>query len=96
MLVLVTYDVRTDTPEGRKRLRRVAKACEDYGQRVQFSVFECDMDPGLWIALRSRLVGLIDPAHDSLRFYMLGANWRARVEHIGAKPATDFDGPLIF
>lgn len=96
MLVLVTYDVRTDTAEGRKRLRRVAKACEDYGQRVQFSVFECDMDPALWTALRARLVGLIDPAHDSLRFYMLGANWRARVEHIGAKPATNFDGPLIF
>lgn len=96
MLVLVTYDVRTDTPEGRKRLRRVAKACEDYGQRVQYSVFECDLDPALWTALRARLIGLIDPEHDSLRFYLLGANWRKRVEHIGAKPATDFSGPLIF
>lgn len=61
MLVLITYDVRTDTPAGRKRLRRVAKACEDYGQRVQFSVFECDLDPALWVSLRARLTGLIDP-----------------------------------
>jgi CRISPR-associated protein Cas2 len=96
MLVLITYDVRTDTPAGRKRLRQVAKACEDYGQRVQYSVFECDVSPALWTALRARLVGLIEPAHDSLRFYMLGSNWRSKVEHVGAKPAIDFDGPLIF
>ncbi|GAA0307725.1 CRISPR-associated endonuclease Cas2 [Rhodovulum strictum] len=96
MLVLVTYDVRTDTPAGRKRLRKVASACEDYGQRVQYSVFECDLTPALWTSLRARLVGLIDPEHDSLRFYMLGANWRSRVEHVGAKPAIDYDGPLIF
>ena len=96
MLVLVTYDVRTDTPAGRKRLRKVSAACEDYGQRVQFSVFECDLDPALWTQLRARLIGLIDPARDSLRFYMLGANWRSKVEHVGAKPAVDYDGPLIF
>jgi len=96
MLVLVTYDVRTETPAGRKRLRRVAKACLDYGQRVQYSVFECDVDPAQWTALRARLAGLIDPEEDSLRFYMLGSNWRRRVEHIGAKPAVDYDGPLIF
>lgn len=96
MLVLITYDVRTDSPAGRRRLRGVAKACEDYGQRVQYSVFECDLSPALWTALRARLVALIDPEYDSLRFYMLGPNWRSKVEHVGAKPATDFDGPLIF
>ena len=96
MLVLITYDVRTDSPAGRRRLRQVARACQDYGQRVQYSVFECEIDPAQWAALRARLVGLIDPSADSLRFYMLGANWRRRVEHVGAKPATVFDGPLIF
>ncbi len=96
MLVLITYDVRTGSPAGRKRLRRIAAACLDYGQRVQYSVFECDLDPARWTALRARLTGLINPAEDSLRFYMLGPNWRSKVEHVGAKPATDFDGPLIF
>ena len=95
MMVLVTYDVATDTPEGRRRLRRVARACEDWGQRVQFSVFECDVDPAQWTALRTRLTNVIDPGTDSLRFYMLGREWRRRVEHVGAKPATDMDGPLI-
>lgn len=96
MLVLVTYDVRTDTAAGRRRLRRVAAACLDYGQRVQYSVFECDINPAQWVALRARLKDEIDPLQDSLRFYTLGANWRSKVEHVGAKPATDFDGPLIF
>lgn len=96
MLVLITYDVRTDSAEGRRRLRRIAKACLDFGQRVQYSVFECDISPAQWTELRARLSGLIDPETDSLRFYMLGKNWRRRIEHIGAKPATDFDGPLIF
>ncbi|WP_134725983.1 CRISPR-associated endonuclease Cas2 [Paracoccus luteus] len=95
MLVLVTYDVRTDTKEGRRRLRQVARACEDYGQRVQFSVFECDLDPALWVRLRARLVGLIDAEHDSLRFYVLGREWRRRVEHVGAKPSADPEGTLI-
>lgn len=95
MLVLVTYDVRTETPEGRKRLRRMARACLDYGQRVQYSVFECEVDPAQWTALRARLLSLYDEAEDSLRFYFLGANWKRRVEHCGAKPATDFDGTLI-
>lgn len=95
MLVLVTYDVRTDTREGRRRLRSVARACEDYGQRVQYSIFECDLDPALWTKLRARLIGLIDPEQDSLRFYMLGSNWKRRVEHVGAKPATDMGGTLI-
>lgn len=96
MLVLITYDVRTDSTEGRRRLRRIAKACLDFGQRVQYSVFECDISPAQWAELRARLSSLIDPETDSLRFYMLGSNWRRRIEHVGAKPATDFDGPLIF
>jgi CRISPR-associated protein Cas2 len=95
VLVLVTYDVRTDSKEGRRRLRRVARACEDWGQRVQFSVFECELDQAQWTALRARLVGTIDQETDSLRFYMLGTEWRRRVEHVGAKPATDMDGLLI-
>ena len=95
MLVLVTYDVRTETPAGRKRLRQVAKACLDYGQRVQYSVFECDVDPAQWTALRALLVGLIDPDEDSLRFYRLGRQWRRRVEHVGVKPAVDHEGTLI-
>jgi CRISPR-associated protein Cas2 len=96
MLMLVTYDVNTITPDGRRRLRRVARACQDYGQRVQLSVFECEVDPAQWAALRARLAGEIDPAHDSLRFYSLGAEGRRRVEHIGARPVLDFDGPLVF
>jgi CRISPR-associated protein Cas2 len=95
MMVLVSYDMETLTQAGRRRLRRIAKACRDFGQRVQFSVFECEVDPAQWVALRARLVAEIDPDTDSLRFYFLGANWRRRVEHIGAKPATDFDAPMI-
>jgi len=95
MMVLVTYDVATQTREGRQRLRAVARACEDWGQRVQYSVFECDLDPAQWTALRARLIGIIDPKTDSLRFYMLGREWRRRVEHVGAKPSLDTDGPLI-
>ncbi|ALK09989.1 CRISPR-associated endonuclease Cas2 [Blastochloris viridis] len=95
MLVLVTYDVRTSDAGGTKRLRRVAKACRDYGQRVQYSVFEIEVDPAQWAALRARLEAVIDPAHDSLRYYHLGANGQRRVEHVGAKPNLDLDGPLI-
>jgi len=96
MLMLIAYDVNTETPSGRRRLRRVARACLDFGQRVQKSVFECEIDPAQWTALRARLVGEIDAAKDSLRFYRLGADGRRRVEHIGAKPAPDLDGPLLF
>jgi len=96
MLMLITYDVNTETPEGRRRLRRVARACQDFGQRVQFSVFECEVDPAQWTALKARLVTEIDPACDSLRFYRLGGDGRRRVEHVGAKPATDLEGPLVF
>ena len=95
MLVLVTYDVSTIEPEGRRRLRRVAKACLNRGQRVQNSVFECLVDPGQWAALRNRLIEEINEEEDSLRFYFLGKNWRRRVEHIGAKPSIDPEGPLI-
>ena len=95
MLILVTYDVRTSTRDGQRRLRRVARACQDYGQRVQFSVFEIELDPAGWTRLKARLEAIIEPAEDSLRFYYLGANWTRRVEHVGAKPATDFSGPLI-
>lgn len=96
MMVLITYDVSTEDAAGRKRLRQVARACLDYGQRVQNSVFECEISPAQWVDLRARLCETIDPARDSLRFYMLGSNWRCRVEHVGAKPSLDFDGPLIF
>lgn len=95
MLVLVTYDVRTSEPGGDRRLRRVAKACRDFGQRVQYSVFEVEVDPAQWTRLRARLEAVIDPAHDSLRFYFLGADWHRRVDHVGAKPAADLNGPLI-
>lgn len=95
MLVLVTYDVNTMDAAGRKRLRQVARACEDYGQRVQFSVFEIEVDPAQWTRLKARLEGLIRPELDSLRYYYLGANWSRRVEHVGAKPATDLNAPLI-
>jgi CRISPR-associated protein Cas2 len=95
MMVLVAYDVETETKAGQRRLRRVARACQDFGQRVQFSVFECNIDPAQWVTLRSRLVQEIDPAKDSLRFYFLGSNWRRRVEHLGAKPAYDPEGPII-
>lgn len=95
MLVVVSYDVSTIEPEGQRRLRRVAKACKDYGQRVQFSIFECEVDPARWTALRQRLIDEIDPTVDSLRFYFLGANWRRRIEQIGAKKSYDPDDPLI-
>jgi len=91
----VTYDVSTETKEGRKRLRKVAKTCENYGQRVQFSVFECVVDPAQWTALRHRLVESIDLKTDSLRFYFLGANWRKRIEHVGAKKSFDQEGTLV-
>jgi CRISPR-associated protein Cas2 len=95
MMVLVTYDVNTLSGDGAGRLRRVAKACRDFGQRVQFSVFEIEVEPAQWVALKARLEAAIDPARDSLRYYHLGANWRRRIEHVGAKPTPDLDGTLI-
>lgn len=95
MMVLVSYDVRTSDPGGAKRLRRVAKVCRNFGQRVQFSVFECMVDPAQWTRLRQQLIDEIDMEADSLRFYFLGTNWRNRVEHVGAKETIDQEGPLI-
>lgn len=95
MFVLVSYDVSTVSAAGRRRLRRVAKTCLDFGQRVQNSVFECQVDPEAWTRLKLRLLGEIEPAEDSLRFYFLGVNWRNRVEHHGARPSIDLEGPLI-
>ena len=95
MMVLVSYDVRTTDPTGPRRLRRVARACKDFGQRVQYSVFEIEVDPAQWTALKSRLEKEIDVSKDSLRYYFLGANWRRRIEHVGAKPSTDFQDPLL-
>ena len=95
MLVLITYDVNTETPAGQKRLRKVAKTCENYGQRVQNSVFECLINGSQLKTLKALLTDIIEPEKDSLRFYYLGNNWRGRVEHIGAKPSVDMEGPLI-
>ena len=96
MMVLISYDVSAATGDGARRLRRIARACKDYGQRVQFSVFECEVDPAQWVKLKARLIGEMDANVDSLRFYYLGANWKRRVEHAGAKPVLDLDGPLVF
>ena len=96
MMVLVSYDVKTDDKAGQRRLRRLAKQCQSWGQRVQYSVFECLVDPAQWTNLRARLIEIMDEDKDSLRFYFLGANWRKRVEHVGAKPAIDPEGPLLF
>ncbi len=95
MMVLVTYDVSTKDTDGQRRLRRVAKTCEDFGQRVQHSVFECLIDPTQWTQLKHRLLEEIEPEKDSLRFYFLGKNWQNRVEHVGAKSGYNPQGPLI-
>ena len=93
--MLVSYDVSTRDEAGRRRLRRVARLCEDRGQRVQNSVFECLVDPAQWVVLRDALQSLADPKQDSLRYYFLGSEWKRRVEHFGAKPGYDPEGPLI-
>jgi CRISPR-associated protein Cas2 len=95
MLVVVAYDVSTESEAGRKRLRRVARVCENVGQRVQNSVFECLVDAAGWVRVRGRLIREISEADDSLRFYFLGDNWTRRIEHVGAKPSYDPQGPLI-
>jgi CRISPR-associated protein Cas2 len=94
-MVLVSYDVSTIDKVGQARLRRVAKTCLNHGQRVQNSVFECIVDPAQWVEFKNRLIDLIDETRDSLRFYYLGANWQRRVEHVGAKPSVDLEGPLL-
>ena len=95
MLVLITYDVKTETEAGKSRLRRVSKKCQDYGQRVQHSVFECLIDSAQLKELQSKLLKIIDPEVDSLRFYYLGDHWKTRIEHIGAKPSIDLEGTII-
>ena len=94
-MVIVSYDVSTKTGAGSKRLRRVAKTCENYGQRVQNSIFECLVDPTQWTRLRLRLLDIADPKEDSLRFYFLGANYKRRIEHHGVKKSLDVEKPLI-
>ncbi|MBS4007949.1 MAG: CRISPR-associated endonuclease Cas2 [Clostridium sp.] len=95
MMVLITYDVSTTSPEGRKRLRNVAKQCVNFGQRVQNSVFECLLDPAQFVMLKNTLEKIINKDEDSLRYYSLGSNWRRRVEHVGVKSAFDPEGSLI-
>lgn len=95
MMVLIAYDVNTESAEGRRRLRRVANVCENFGQRVQNSVFECLVDPAQWVSLRGSLIREIDDKQDSLRFYFLGKHWQNRLEHVGAKPGYNPEGPLV-
>jgi len=95
MMVVISYDVSTKDPGGTRRLRRVAKSCLDYGQRVQNSVFECLVDPAQWTKLKLRLLDEYDPGKDSLRFYFLGSNYQRRIEHHGVKDVPDLTGPMI-
>ena len=96
MMVLITYDVSTTDYDGKKRLRKVAKKCVNYGQRVQNSVFECLLEPAQFVKLKNELETIINPNEDSLRYYMLGSNWKRRVEHVGAKESYDPEGPMVF
>ena len=95
MLVVVSYDVETTDAAGRRRLRRIARTCQDHGQRVQFSVFECEVTPGDWVKLRARLIEEMDESRDSLRFYFLGAGGKRRIEHAGNRKPVDLDGALM-
>ncbi len=96
MLVLITYDVSVTTSEGRRRLRNIAKTCQDFGVRVQNSVFECEVEPAQFTRLKQQLLDIYDPEEDSLRFYFLGKKGHRRVEHVGTKPAFDvMRDPLI-
>ena len=95
MRMLICYDVETATPAGKKRLTRIAKACLNYGQRVQNSVFECTVYPEQWEKLKAKLTELYNPEKDSLRFYYLGSNWKRRVEHLGTKKIVDLEEPMI-
>jgi CRISPR-associated protein Cas2 len=96
LLVLITYDVSTVSSAGQKRLRKVSKVCQNYGQRVQNSVFECNVDAAQFTALKLELTNIIDENKDSLRFYQLGNNYKSRVEHIGVKASLDLEDPIIF
>lgn len=96
MFILITYDVNTSTEEGKKRLRKVAKECVNYGHRVQNSVFECEIDSAKWLLVKNKLIKLIDDQQDSLRFYYFGDRKKAKTEHIGVNPSLDVTAPLIF
>lgn len=95
MMVLITYDVNTETAAGRKRLRQIAKQCQDYGQRVQNSVFECVADAAQCKQLQHKLLALMDEETDSLRFYYLGNKYQTKIEHFGVKPGYEAEGVLM-
>ena len=95
MMVLVSYDVSTESLAGRRRLRRIARKCLDYGIRVQNSVFECNVDLSQWTALKAALEAVCDEKTDSLRYYYLGRDYQRRIEHYGAKPTIDVEAPLV-
>ena len=95
MLVLITYDVNTETSAGRRRLRKFAKKCVDHGQRVQNSVFECLLNAAQFAVLKAELSALIDPELDSLRFYQLGNNYQTKVEHLGVHPLFEQGDVMI-
>ena len=96
MMTLVSYDVSTTDNKGKTRLRKVSKECQNYGQRVQNSVFEIDVDYGTFLKVKDKLLKIIHPKHDSLWIYYLGNNWKHRVEHYGTKETYDPEGVLIF
>ncbi len=95
MMVLITYDISFGDVGGQQRLRRIAKHCLDYGMRVQYSIFECEVTPDQWVVLKEKLLSEFDESVDSLRFYMLGANWKRRVEHHGSKATPDIFRDLL-
>jgi CRISPR-associated protein Cas2 len=95
MMVLISYDVSTSDIEGKKRLRKIAKECQNHAQRVQNSVFEADLDYGKFLQLKNRLIKMINRKQDSLRFYYLGNNWEKKIEHIGAKQTYNSEGVII-
>jgi len=95
MMIVVSYDVATIDSAGRRRLRKIAKECVNFGQRVQNSVFECVLDPEQWARLKLRLLDIAEPEEDSLRFYFMGSNWRGHVEHHGAKKVRNLEDPLV-
>ncbi|NLS85594.1 MAG: CRISPR-associated endonuclease Cas2 [Ruminococcaceae bacterium] len=95
MMVIISYDVSPQTADGRRRLRKVAKVCQNYGQRVQNSIFEANLDYGTFLKVKEQLTQIVDEEKDSLRFYYLGNNWHGKIEHIGAKPSYDPEGVII-
>lgn len=94
-MVLVSYDVATENSEGRNRLRKIAKTCLNFGIRVQYSVFECNVDPAQWVMFKNKLLNIYNKDTDSLRFYFLGSKYQNKIEHYGAKKAVDLEEPLI-